>query len=83
MGIITSTVLFHQSQELISVGNPQKSLENVCGWSYLQHREQSLAEQHDHTIYLTRQEFGPVGMQGNTAFTNTDTARSTTTKMSV
>lgn len=66
MGIITSTILFHQSQELISVGNPQKSLENVCGWSYLQHREQSLAEQHDHTIYLTRQEFGPTGMQGNT-----------------
>lgn len=66
VGIITSTVLFHQSQELISVGNPQKSLENVCGWSYLQHREQSLAEQHDHTIYLTRQEFGPTGMQGNT-----------------
>ncbi|XP_039883048.1 A disintegrin and metalloproteinase with thrombospondin motifs 2-like isoform X1 [Simochromis diagramma] len=53
-----------KSQELISVGNPQKSLENVCGWSYLQHREQSLAEQHDHTIYLTRQEFGPTGMQG-------------------
>lgn len=66
MGIITSTVLLHQSQELISVGNPQKSLENVCGWSYLQHREQSLAEQHDHTIYLTRQEFGPTGMRGNT-----------------
>ncbi|XP_030602077.1 A disintegrin and metalloproteinase with thrombospondin motifs 2-like isoform X2 [Archocentrus centrarchus] len=53
-----------KSQELISVGNPQKSLENVCGWSYLQHREQSLAEQHDHTIYLTRQEFGPSGMKG-------------------
>uniref|UniRef100_A0A4W6E7F8 ADAM metallopeptidase with thrombospondin type 1 motif, 2a n=1 Tax=Lates calcarifer TaxID=8187 RepID=A0A4W6E7F8_LATCA len=48
-----------KSQELISVGNPQKSLENVCGWSYLQQREQSHAEQHDHTIYLTRQEFGP------------------------
>ncbi|XP_075939431.1 A disintegrin and metalloproteinase with thrombospondin motifs 2-like [Anarhichas minor] len=53
-----------KSQELISVGNPQKSLENVCGWSYLQHREQNHAEQHDHTIYLTRQEFGPSGMQG-------------------
>ncbi|KAG7516872.1 A disintegrin and metalloproteinase with thrombospondin motifs 2-like [Solea senegalensis] len=53
-----------KSQELISVGNPQKSLENVCGWSYLQHREHSHAEQHDHTIYLTRQEFGPSGMQG-------------------
>ncbi|XP_034033452.1 A disintegrin and metalloproteinase with thrombospondin motifs 2-like [Thalassophryne amazonica] len=54
-----------QSQELISVGNAQKSLENVCGWSYLQHRERlSHAEQHDHAIYLTRQEFGPSGMQG-------------------
>uniref|UniRef100_A0A8C2WZ65 ADAM metallopeptidase with thrombospondin type 1 motif 2 n=1 Tax=Cyclopterus lumpus TaxID=8103 RepID=A0A8C2WZ65_CYCLU len=53
-----------KSQELISVGNPKKSLENVCGWSYLQHREQNDAEQHDHTIYLTRQEFGPSGMQG-------------------
>ncbi|XP_032364423.1 A disintegrin and metalloproteinase with thrombospondin motifs 2, partial [Etheostoma spectabile] len=48
-----------KSQELIAVGNPQKSLENVCGWSYLQQRDQ-----HDHTIYLTRQEFGPSGMQG-------------------
>lgn len=55
-----------QSQELISVGNAQKSLENICGWSYLQHREQTHAEQHDHTIYLSRQEFGPPGMQGTT-----------------
>uniref|UniRef100_A0A672FXN5 ADAM metallopeptidase with thrombospondin type 1 motif, 2 n=1 Tax=Salarias fasciatus TaxID=181472 RepID=A0A672FXN5_SALFA len=53
-----------KSLELISVGDAQKSLEKVCGWSYLQHREQSHAEQHDHTIYLTRQEFGPSGMQG-------------------
>ncbi|XP_035846688.1 A disintegrin and metalloproteinase with thrombospondin motifs 2-like isoform X2 [Sander lucioperca] len=53
-----------KSQELISVGNAQKSLENVCGWSYLQQRDQSHAEQHDHAIYLTRQEFGPSGMQG-------------------
>uniref|UniRef100_A0A3Q1JX00 Uncharacterized protein n=1 Tax=Anabas testudineus TaxID=64144 RepID=A0A3Q1JX00_ANATE len=53
-----------KSQEMISVWNPQKSLENVCGWSYLQQREQSHAEQHDHTIYLTRQEFGSNGMQG-------------------
>ncbi|KAM7397386.1 hypothetical protein PAMA_005609 [Pampus argenteus] len=50
-----------KSQELISVGNAQKSLENVCGWSYLQQREQSHGEQHDHTVYLTRQEFGPSG----------------------
>lgn len=56
----------HQSLEIISVGNPQKSLENVCGWSYLLQREQSHAEQHDHTIYLSRQEFGPSGMQGKT-----------------
>uniref|UniRef100_A0A3Q3ABI1 ADAM metallopeptidase with thrombospondin type 1 motif, 2a n=1 Tax=Kryptolebias marmoratus TaxID=37003 RepID=A0A3Q3ABI1_KRYMA len=53
-----------KSQELISVRNPHKSLENVCGWSYLQQIEQSDSEQHDHTIYLTRQEFGPFGMQG-------------------
>ncbi|KAM9788835.1 A disintegrin and metalloproteinase with thrombospondin motifs 2-like [Neosynchiropus ocellatus] len=53
-----------KSLELIAVGDPQKSLKNVCGWSYLQQREQSLEEQHDHTIYLTRQEFGPSGMQG-------------------
>lgn len=59
-----SVAVCAQSQQLISVGNPQKSLENVCGWSYLQQREQSDAEQHDHTIYLTRQEFGPSGMQG-------------------
>ncbi|XP_029374854.1 A disintegrin and metalloproteinase with thrombospondin motifs 2-like isoform X2 [Echeneis naucrates] len=52
-----------KSQELISVGNPQRSLENVCGWSYLQQREQRDVE-HDHTLYLTRQEFGPSGMQG-------------------
>uniref|UniRef100_A0A3B5MJK4 Uncharacterized protein n=1 Tax=Xiphophorus couchianus TaxID=32473 RepID=A0A3B5MJK4_9TELE len=37
---------------------------NVCGWSYLQQVEQSQEAQHDHTIYLTRQEFGPTGMQG-------------------
>ncbi|TNM84399.1 hypothetical protein fugu_008577 [Takifugu bimaculatus] len=53
-----------KSLEIISLGNPQKSLENVCGWSYLLHREQNHAEQHDHTIYLSRQEFGPSGMQG-------------------
>lgn len=69
-----------QSQELISVGNPKKSLENVCGWSYLQHREQNHAQQHDHTIYLTRQEFGPSGMQGtsdNTCTHTTSTASNT------
>ncbi|XP_035522312.1 A disintegrin and metalloproteinase with thrombospondin motifs 2-like, partial [Morone saxatilis] len=67
-----------KSLEMISVGNAQKSLENVCGWSYLQQREQSHAEQHDHTIYLTRQEFGPSGMQGTSANTSTNTTSTTT-----
>ncbi|KAM3869026.1 A disintegrin and metalloproteinase with thrombospondin motifs 2 [Diretmus argenteus] len=54
-----------KSQELISVGNPSQSLEKVCRWAFLQQREQlSHAEHHDHAIYLTRQEFGPSGMQG-------------------
>ncbi|XP_077360516.1 A disintegrin and metalloproteinase with thrombospondin motifs 2-like isoform X1 [Festucalex cinctus] len=53
-----------KSQELISVGNAQKSLENVCGWSYIQQREQNPNQQHDHLVYLTRREFGPSGMQG-------------------
>lgn len=63
------------------MGNPQKSLENVCGWSYLQQREQSHSEQHDHTIYLTRQEFGPSGMQGTT--TNTTTSTTSTTSNTI
>ncbi|XP_076026622.1 A disintegrin and metalloproteinase with thrombospondin motifs 2-like isoform X2 [Genypterus blacodes] len=54
-----------KSQELISLGNPSQSLEKVCRWAFLQQREQqSHAEHHDHAIYLTRQEFGPSGMQG-------------------
>ncbi|XP_019747547.1 A disintegrin and metalloproteinase with thrombospondin motifs 2-like [Hippocampus comes] len=53
-----------KSQELISVGNAQKSLENVCGWSYIQQREQSPNQQHDHLVYLSRREFGPSGMLG-------------------
>uniref|UniRef100_A0A3Q3XB25 Uncharacterized protein n=1 Tax=Mola mola TaxID=94237 RepID=A0A3Q3XB25_MOLML len=61
--VLVKIIIFvpHQSLEMISVGNAQKSLENVCGWSYLQQREQSHTEQHDHTIYLTKQEFGPSG----------------------
>ncbi|XP_057677390.1 A disintegrin and metalloproteinase with thrombospondin motifs 2-like [Corythoichthys intestinalis] len=54
----------YKSQELISVGNAQKSLENVCGWSYIQHMDQNSNQQHDHLVYLTRREFGPTGMQG-------------------
>ncbi|KAM9781830.1 A disintegrin and metalloproteinase with thrombospondin motifs 2-like [Syngnathus typhle] len=53
-----------KSQELISVGNAQKSLENVCGWSYIQQREQNPNQQHDHLVYLSRREFGPSGMLG-------------------
>nr|XP_061818785.1 A disintegrin and metalloproteinase with thrombospondin motifs 2-like [Nerophis lumbriciformis] len=53
-----------KSQELISVGNAQKSLENVCGWSYFQQRDQDHDQQHDHLVYLSRREFGPSGMQG-------------------
>ncbi|XP_051902351.1 A disintegrin and metalloproteinase with thrombospondin motifs 2-like isoform X2 [Hippocampus zosterae] len=53
-----------KSQELISVGNAQRSLENVCGWSYIQQREQSPNQQHDHLVYLSRREFGPSGMLG-------------------
>ena len=59
------------------MGNAQKSLENVCGWSYLHQRERSHTEQHDHTIYLTKQEFGPSGMQGTTTTTTTTTTTGT------
>ncbi|MGH0152242.1 UNVERIFIED_CONTAM: hypothetical protein FKN15_000748 [Acipenser sinensis] len=42
-----------------------KSLENVCRWAYLQQKpDAGHAEYHDHAIFLTRQEFGPSGMQG-------------------
>ncbi|CAL1572512.1 unnamed protein product [Knipowitschia caucasica] len=53
-----------KSQELIAVGDPQKSLQNVCTWSYYHQREQRDDLKHDLTIYLSRQEFGPSGMQG-------------------
>lgn len=49
------------------MGNAQKSLENVCGWSYIQQREQSPNQQHDHLVYLSRREFGPSGMLGTDA----------------
>ncbi|KAM4748299.1 A disintegrin and metalloproteinase with thrombospondin motifs 2-like [Rhinophrynus dorsalis] len=54
-----------KSSSLIEVGNPSQSLENVCRWAYLQQKpEAGHAEYHDHAIFLTRQEFGPSGMQG-------------------
>lgn len=51
---------------LIELGNPSQSLENVCRWAFLQQKQDTGdAEYHDHAIFLTRQEFGPTGMQGN------------------
>lgn len=55
-----------QSMSLIELGNPSQSLENVCRWASLQQKQDTGdAEHHDHAIFLTRQEFGPTGMQGN------------------
>ncbi|KAG2455697.1 A disintegrin and metalloproteinase with thrombospondin motifs 2-like [Polypterus senegalus] len=54
-----------KSTSLIQVGNPSQSLENVCRWAYLQQKPDTEHEEyHDHAIFLTRQEFGPSGMQG-------------------
>ncbi|TRY98385.1 hypothetical protein DNTS_021805 [Danionella cerebrum] len=53
------------SMGLIELGNASQSLENVCRWAFLQQKEnRNDAEYHDHAIFLTRQEFGPTGMQG-------------------
>lgn len=57
--------LLFQSMSLIELGNPSQSLENVCRWAFLQQKQDTGdAEYHDHAIFLTRQEFGPTGMQG-------------------
>ncbi|TSL04394.1 A disintegrin and metalloproteinase with thrombospondin motifs 2 [Bagarius yarrelli] len=54
-----------KSMGLIELGNPSQSLENVCRWAFLQQKEdENDAEYHDHAIFLTRQDFGPTGMQG-------------------
>ncbi|XP_075457821.1 A disintegrin and metalloproteinase with thrombospondin motifs 2-like isoform X2 [Ascaphus truei] len=54
-----------KSASLIEIGNPSQSLENVCRWAYLQQKsDRGHEEHHDHAIFLTRQEFGPSGMQG-------------------
>lgn len=54
-----------QSMSLIEIGNPSQSLENVCRWAYLQQKpDTGHDEYHDHAIFLTRQDFGPSGMQG-------------------
>uniref|UniRef100_H3B8X2 ADAM metallopeptidase with thrombospondin type 1 motif 2 n=2 Tax=Latimeria chalumnae TaxID=7897 RepID=H3B8X2_LATCH len=56
---------YGKSMSLIETGNPSQSLENVCRWAYLQQKpDAGHAEYHDHAIFLTRQDFGPSGMQG-------------------
>lgn len=54
-----------QSLSLIERGNPSRSLEQVCRWAHSQQRQDpGHAEHHDHVVFLTRQDFGPSGMQG-------------------
>uniref|UniRef100_W5KYR4 ADAM metallopeptidase with thrombospondin type 1 motif, 3 n=1 Tax=Astyanax mexicanus TaxID=7994 RepID=W5KYR4_ASTMX len=56
---------YAKSISLIERGNPSRSLENVCKWAFVQQKEDpEHSEHHDHAIFLTRQGFGPTGMQG-------------------
>ncbi|ELW70942.1 A disintegrin and metalloproteinase with thrombospondin motifs 14 [Tupaia chinensis] len=56
---------YRQSLSLIERGNPSRSLEQVCRWASSQQRQDpGHAEHHDHVVFLTRQNFGPSGMQG-------------------
>ncbi|XP_040218263.1 A disintegrin and metalloproteinase with thrombospondin motifs 14 isoform X1 [Rana temporaria] len=56
---------YRQSISLIERGNPSRSLEQVCRWAHSQQRsDPDHAEHHDHAVFLTRQDFGPAGMQG-------------------
>ncbi|KAF3695405.1 A disintegrin and metalloproteinase with thrombospondin motifs 3 [Channa argus] len=56
---------YAKSISLIERGNPSRSLENVCRWASVQQKSDAQhAEHHDHAIFLTRQGFGPTGMQG-------------------
>ncbi|XP_051543261.1 A disintegrin and metalloproteinase with thrombospondin motifs 3-like [Myxocyprinus asiaticus] len=56
---------YAKSISLIERGNPSRSLENVCRWAFVQQKEDpEHSEYHDHAIFLTRQGFGPTGMQG-------------------
>ncbi|XP_034165295.2 A disintegrin and metalloproteinase with thrombospondin motifs 14 isoform X1 [Pangasianodon hypophthalmus] len=56
---------YRQSVSLIERGNPSRSLEQVCRWANTQQRlDPNHAEHHDHAIFLSRQDFGPAGMQG-------------------
>ncbi|XP_038638742.1 A disintegrin and metalloproteinase with thrombospondin motifs 14-like isoform X3 [Scyliorhinus canicula] len=57
--------LMNISISLIERGNPSRSLEQVCRWAHTQQRsDPGHTEHHDHAIFLTRQDFGPAGMQG-------------------
>ncbi|KAG7481323.1 hypothetical protein MATL_G00065690 [Megalops atlanticus] len=56
---------YAKSISLIERGNPSRSLENVCRWAFVQQKaDPEHSEHHDHAIFLTRQGFGPTGMQG-------------------
>uniref|UniRef100_A0A667YB76 ADAM metallopeptidase with thrombospondin type 1 motif, 3 n=1 Tax=Myripristis murdjan TaxID=586833 RepID=A0A667YB76_9TELE len=56
---------YAKSISLIERGNPSRSLENVCRWALVQQKaDPDHSEHHDHAIFLTRQGFGPTGMQG-------------------
>ncbi|XP_028824055.1 A disintegrin and metalloproteinase with thrombospondin motifs 3 isoform X3 [Denticeps clupeoides] len=56
---------YSKSISLIERGNPSRSLENVCRWAHVQQKDNpEHSEHHDHAIFLTRQGFGPTGMQG-------------------
>ncbi|XP_074084537.1 A disintegrin and metalloproteinase with thrombospondin motifs 3 [Macrotis lagotis] len=56
---------YTKSISLIERGNPSRSLENVCRWACQQQKsDPNHPEHHDHAIFLTRQDFGPAGMQG-------------------
>uniref|UniRef100_H3ASK2 ADAM metallopeptidase with thrombospondin type 1 motif 3 n=1 Tax=Latimeria chalumnae TaxID=7897 RepID=H3ASK2_LATCH len=56
---------YAKSISLIERGNPSRSLESVCRWAFQQQKtDPDHTEHHDHAIFLTRQDFGPAGMQG-------------------
>lgn len=67
--IVFLVLVFLQSISLIERGNPSRSLEQVCRWANTQQRrDPDHSEYHDHAIFLTRQDFGPAGMQGTVFF---------------
>ncbi|NWT48780.1 ATS3 metalloproteinase, partial [Chroicocephalus maculipennis] len=68
--VVTCSSVLFQSISLIESGNPSRSLENVCCWAYQQQKwDPNHSEHHDHAVVLTRQDFGPAGMQGHAPVT--------------